>query len=85
VSESVTFTAIYEPVEDGWVQARLAEIPGVITAAPTRQEAEALLLDALREFLLSFTEPDSADQPPDPQASSGAVNVSFTAPLPEWR
>jgi predicted RNase H-like HicB family nuclease len=80
VSESVTFTAIYEPVEDGWVQARLAEIPGVITAAPTRQEAEALLLDALREFLLSFTEPDSADQPPDPQASSGAVNVSFTAP-----
>jgi predicted RNase H-like HicB family nuclease len=80
VSESVTFTAIYEPTEDGWVQVRLAEIPGVITAAPTRQEAEALLLDALREFLLSFTDPDGADQPSDPQASSGSVNVSFTAP-----
>ena len=80
VSESVTFTAIYEPVEGGWVQACLAEIPGVITAAPTRREAKALLLDALREFLLSFTEPDSADRPPDPQASSGSVNVSFTAP-----
>ncbi len=80
MSESVTFTAIYEPVEDGWVQARLAEIPGVITAAPTRQEAEASLLDALREFLLSFTEPDGADRPPDPQASSGSVNVSCTAP-----
>ncbi|HKR52320.1 MAG TPA: hypothetical protein VJT72_22630 [Pseudonocardiaceae bacterium] len=37
MSELVTFTAIYEPVEDGWVQARLAKIPGVITAAPTHQ------------------------------------------------
>ncbi|MGH3885818.1 MAG: type II toxin-antitoxin system HicB family antitoxin [Pseudonocardiaceae bacterium] len=80
MSESVTFTAIYEPVEDGWVQARLAEIPGVITAAPTRQEAEALLLDALRDFVLSFTEPDSADQLSDSRASSGSVKVSFTAP-----
>ena len=80
MSASVTFTAIYEPVEDGWVQARLAEIPGVITAAPTRQEAEALLLDALREFLLSFAEPGGEDQPSDPRVSSGSVNVSFTAP-----
>ncbi|MGH3751186.1 MAG: type II toxin-antitoxin system HicB family antitoxin [Pseudonocardiaceae bacterium] len=79
MSESVTFTAIYEPVDDGWVQARLAEIPGVITAAPTRQEAEVLLLDALREFLLSFTEPDGEGRPSDPRASSGSVNVSFTA------
>jgi hypothetical protein len=79
VSESVTFTAIYELVEDGWVQARLAEVPGVITAAPTHQEAEASLLDVLREFLLSFTEPDGAGQLSDPRASAGSVNVSFTA------
>ena len=80
MSESVTFTAIYEPVEDGWVQARLAEIPGVSTAAPTRHEAEALLLDALREFLLSFIEQDGEDRPSDSRASSGSVNVSFTVP-----
>src|SRR5919109_1751722 len=40
-------TAVYELVEDGWTQARLAELPAVITAAPTRQEARELLVDAL--------------------------------------
>lgn len=57
VSESMTFTAVYEQVEHGWIQARLAEIPGVISTAPTRSEAEVMLLDALREYLLSFTQP----------------------------
>jgi predicted RNase H-like HicB family nuclease len=54
MDREVSLTAVYEPVEDGWVQARIREMPGVITAAPTRAEAEAMLLDALREFLLSF-------------------------------
>lgn len=55
-------TALYETVEDGWVQARIREIPGVITAAPTRKEAEESLLDALREYLLSFQlEPPPAE------------------------
>lgn len=35
MADTVTFTAVYEEVEDGWIQARLAEMPGVITAAPT--------------------------------------------------
>jgi len=50
----VSYTAVYEVVEDGWVQARLLELPGVITAAPTQDEAEHLLLDALREYLMSL-------------------------------
>lgn len=58
----ISVTAIYETVEQGWTQARIAEIPGVITAAPSRQEAEEMLLDALREYLLSFQQsPDSTD------------------------
>ncbi|MGH8777103.1 MAG: type II toxin-antitoxin system HicB family antitoxin [Jiangellaceae bacterium] len=56
MSQIVSFTALYEPVEDGWCQGRLVEIPGVVTAAPTREEAEVLLVDALREYLLSFAE-----------------------------
>ena len=52
----VPLTAIYEPVENGWTQARIQEIPGVITAAPTREEAKEMLLDALREYLLAFEE-----------------------------
>jgi hypothetical protein len=31
----LSLTAIYETVENGWTQARMKELPGVITAAPT--------------------------------------------------
>lgn len=54
VKVRLSLTAIYEPVEDGWTQARIAELPAVVTAAPTLEEARELLLDALREYLLSF-------------------------------
>lgn len=57
MTSGLSYTAVFEPVEDGWVQARLAELPAVITAAPTRDEAQELLLDALREYLLSLAEP----------------------------
>jgi predicted RNase H-like HicB family nuclease len=50
----VSLTAIYEPVENGWTQARIEEIPEVITAGPTLAEAKLLLRDALREYLLSL-------------------------------
>ena len=50
----VSYTAVYEVVEAGWVQARLLELPGVITAAPTQEEVEHLLLDALQEYLMSL-------------------------------
>ena len=52
----MSLTAIYEPVENGWTQARIAELPAVITAGPTLEEAKELLLDALREYLLSLGE-----------------------------
>jgi predicted RNase H-like HicB family nuclease len=45
---------IFEPVDNGWVQARIEELPAVITAAPTRMEARAQVIDALREYLLSL-------------------------------
>jgi hypothetical protein len=54
VQELVQLTPVYELVDAGWTQARIAELPGVITAAPTREQAQEMLLDALREFLLSF-------------------------------
>ena len=63
VDREVSLTAIYESVENGWVQARIREMPGVITAAPTRAEAEVMLLDALQEFLLSFGTEEGAVLP----------------------
>ena len=40
MAERVALTAVYEPVEDGWTQARLEELPGAITAAPSPEEAK---------------------------------------------
>ena len=54
VTESVVLTAVFEPVEGGTVQARIEELPEVITFGSTVEQAEAMLLDALREYFLSF-------------------------------
>ncbi len=54
VEELLRLTPVYGQVDGGWTQASLVELPGVITAAPTRDQAKEMLLDALREFLLSF-------------------------------
>jgi hypothetical protein len=47
--QPISLSIVYEPVEHGWVQARIEGIPEVITAAPTKDEARELVLDALRE------------------------------------
>lgn len=57
----IRLTAVFETVEHGWVQGRIRELPGVITAAPDRAEAEEGLLDALREYLLASAG-DSQDE-----------------------
>jgi predicted RNase H-like HicB family nuclease len=57
----VELSIIYEPVENGWVQARIAELPAVITAGRSREEAKDLVLDALREYLLSLKETAEVD------------------------
>jgi hypothetical protein len=53
---SFRLTAVYEPAENGWTQARLVELPAVITAGPTLEETKVLLLDVLREYLLALGE-----------------------------
>lgn len=47
--------AIYQPDEDGWVHASIQELPGVITAAPTLEQARELIRDALEEWLATLT------------------------------
>ena len=56
----IKLTAVFEPVEDGWVQASLAEWPAVVTCGRTREEAHEMLLDAFREMVLSYTDQDAA-------------------------
>lgn len=54
MTASIKLTAAYEEVENGWVQGWIEELPSVITAAPTLDEAKKMLRDALAEYLASL-------------------------------
>jgi predicted RNase H-like HicB family nuclease len=52
VTPSIDFTIAYdEPDEDGWVVARVLEVPGALSQGRTREEARENVLDALRTVL----------------------------------
>jgi predicted RNase H-like HicB family nuclease len=51
MSESVRFTAIYEDAGDGWMMARIAELPEVITQGASEQEAREMVQSVLRDWL----------------------------------
>lgn len=52
---SLQLTAVFDPPDnEGWIQARLVALPGVLTAARTMPEARAMLIDAFREYLLAL-------------------------------
>ena len=78
MSDRIELTAVYEPVEDGWIQAWIAEVPGVITAAPTLDEAKELLLDALREYLLARGQ-EAARVQPSASATRQKLVISLAA------
>lgn len=47
-----------EPDEDGWIVARVVEVPGAISQGKTRVEARENVIDALRLML----SPDAEDR-----------------------
>ncbi len=63
MAKALSLTAVYEIVEDGWVQARIEELPEVITAAPSAEKAKEMLLDALSEYFASLLEPGNGSSP----------------------
>jgi predicted RNase H-like HicB family nuclease len=49
---SVQFTIAFdEPDEDGWIVARVLEVPGALSQGRTREEARENVLDALATVL----------------------------------
>ena len=52
MATSVEFTIAFEsPDEDGWIVARVLEVPGALSQGRTRDEARENVLDALRTVL----------------------------------
>jgi predicted RNase H-like HicB family nuclease len=49
---SIDFTIAFdEPDEEGWVVARVLEVPGALSQGRTREDARENVLDALRTVL----------------------------------
>jgi predicted RNase H-like HicB family nuclease len=52
MSETLRLTITYdEPDEDGWIVARVLEVPGAISQGRTHEEARENVVDALRLML----------------------------------
>lgn len=52
VLSSIDFTVAFDgPDEEGWIVARVLEVPGALSQGRTREEARENVLDALRTVL----------------------------------
>jgi predicted RNase H-like HicB family nuclease len=52
MAASVDFTISFDiPDKDGWIVARILEVPGAMSQGRTREEAKENVLDALRTVL----------------------------------
>ena len=52
MAASLDFTIAFEPPdEDGWIVARVLEVPGAISQGSTREEARENVVDALQTVL----------------------------------
>jgi predicted RNase H-like HicB family nuclease len=59
MGETLKMTIVYEaPDEDGWIVARVLEVPGAMSQGRTREEARENVIDALRLMLA----PDEDDR-----------------------
>lgn len=70
MSESLRFTILYEEGEDGWIVARVKEVPGAISQGGTRDEARENVVDALRLML--------SPEPDDGAADSESLELVLT-------
>ena len=55
------FTVIYQEIEDGWIMARVPEVPGAVTQGRTMKEARSMIREAVRLLLLSYRENAAKD------------------------
>lgn len=61
MNASVDFTISFEgPDEDGWIVAKVLEVPGAMSQGRDREEARENVLDALRTVLTPDTELEGA-------------------------
>ena len=75
MSKPLELSIIYEEGEDGFVLARIREVPAAMSQGRTREEARENVLDALRELALSYLE-EGAEGPLPPGVTSEALRIT---------
>ena len=76
MSEPLHLTVVYEEGEDGWVIARIREVPAAMSQGRTQEEARENVLDALRELVLSYLE-EGEPAPLPKGANSEALKITL--------
>lgn len=72
--ERVRLTVVYEDAGDGWVMARIPQLPGVLTQGETVEEARAMIASALRDYLEFYVETQPGE-PPAPDAHTEPLEL----------
>ena len=63
MTDRLRMTIAYdEPDEDGWIVARVVEVPGAVSQGRTRSEARDNVVDALRLMLSPDDQEGTADE-----------------------
>ena len=78
MSESLQLTVVYEEGEDGYILARVREVPAAISQGRTQEEARDNVLDALRELVLSYLEEGESSPLPE-GATVEPVRITLAA------
>jgi predicted RNase H-like HicB family nuclease len=75
MSDTLRLTITYdEPDEDGWIVARIVQVPGAMSQGRTREEARENVIDALRLMLA----PDDDDDATATADRSEPLELTFT-------
>lgn len=70
------YTVVYQTIEDGWILATVAELPGAVTQGATLEEARANIKDAIELLLQSYREDAIREAPADAIVETLAVDLS---------
>ena len=55
------YSVVYETVEDGWVMARVPELPGAVTQGKDLAEARSMIKEAVELLLQAYRENAARD------------------------
>jgi predicted RNase H-like HicB family nuclease len=71
------FSVVYEEIEDGWIMARVPELPGAVTQGKDLEEAKENIKEAIELLLESYR--DHAATTASPEAVWGTVTIDVPA------